>query len=215
MWFDRFVKFLLPREEHFFEMLERGAACVAECGDLLVTCCDTADYDKRLLVVEQLSAVEDKADKIIVEVYEALSKTFVTPIDRSDIYELATDLEDITDDIFAIALQFVMHALDELPAGSTQLARIIQNACNEIKSAVFLLRSMKAFAQVREHCKRINTLEHEGDEIFRLRTAELFRTEKDAIKLIKHKEFLEGLEQTLDGCDDMANALETIVIKNG
>ena len=214
MWFDRVVKWLLPREDHFYDLLERGANCVKDCADLLVSCCTTADYDARLKVVEQMRDVEHVADRVIFEVYEALNKTFVTPIDRSDIYELATDLEDIVDDIYAIALQIVLHSLDDLPEGSADLSRIIQEACNEIQFGVQELRNMKQLVRVRERCKNINRLEHDGDQIYRLRTAELFRSEKDAIRLLKHKEFLEGLERTLDACDDMANALETIVIKN-
>lgn len=215
MWLDRAVKWLLPREGHFFDLLERLSECVRECAVLFSECSTAATYDERVRIVEAMRDVEHRADKVIYEVYEALNKTFVTPLDRSDIYELATDLEDITDDIFAIALQIVVHAMEDLPEGSAELARIVQQACEAIHKAVAHLRDMKNLAQVREHCKTINRLEHDGDQIFRLRTAELFRSEKDAIKLIKHKEFLEAIERTLDACDDMANALETIVIKNG
>lgn len=214
MWLDRVVKFLLPREDHFFELLERGAVCAEKCATLLVDCCSDHSYDDRCKIVEQMRDVEHEADRIIIEVYEALNRTFVTPIDRSDIYELATDLEKITDEIFAIALQIIVHAIDELPAGSSDMAGFIQQACAEIVKGVSILRNMKRLGDITAHCKVITKIEHDGDQIYRLQMADLFRHEKDAIKLIKHKEFLEGLEHTLDACDDMANALETIVIKN-
>ncbi len=214
MWLDRFVKYLLPREEHFFDFLERGADCVLRCSNLLVECFDLESYDDRVKIVEQMRQVEVEADHVIVEVYEALNKTFVTPFDRSDIYTLAADLEAITDDLCDIALQIITHCLEDLPSGTHELIRLINEACKEVHQGVKLLRNIKALLEVRRHSKRINQLEHEGDQIFLLKSAELFRSEKDAIRLIKHKEFLEGLERALDACDDMANALETIVIKN-
>ena len=214
MWIDRAVKWLLPREEHFFDLLERGAACARECSALLVTCCDEATAAGREAIVERMHDVEHDADRNIAEVYEALNRTFVTPLDRSDIFALATALEGITDDVFATVLQVVVHALEDLPPGSRELAALIRDACELISTAVGLLRGLKRPGEIRDCCKRISRLESEGDRIFRMQIGEMFRTETDAIRLLKHKEFLEGLEQTLDVCDDVGNALETIVIKN-
>src|SRR5829696_2574834 len=109
MWIDRAVRWLLPREEHFFDLLERGAACARECSALLLACCDEPAASGRVAIVKRMHDVEHEADRVIHEVYEALNRTFVTPIDRSDIYALATALEIVTDDIFATALQFVVH----------------------------------------------------------------------------------------------------------
>jgi uncharacterized protein Yka (UPF0111/DUF47 family) len=214
MWIDRAVKWLLPREEHFFDLLERGAACARECSACLVSCCGTHAAADRDALVKRMHDIEHEADRIIAEVYEALNRTFVTPLDRSDIYALATALEGITDDIFATVLQVVVHAMEDLPAGSCELSATIQDACEAIQTAVGLLRGLKRPDEIREICKRISLLESEGDRIYRTQVGELFRTETDAIRLLKHKEFLEGLEGALDVCDDVGNALETIVIKN-
>jgi uncharacterized protein len=214
MWIDRAVKWLLPREEHFFDLLERGAACARECSACLVSCCGTHAATDHDALVKRMHDIEHEADRIIAEVYEALNRTFVTPLDRSDIYALATALEGITDDIFATVLQVVVHAMEDLPAGSCELSAMIQRACEEIQTAVGLLRGLRRLDEIREICKRISLLESEGDRIYRTQVGELFRTETDAIRLLKHKEFLEGLEGTLDVCDDVGNALETIVIKN-
>jgi uncharacterized protein Yka (UPF0111/DUF47 family) len=214
MWIDRAVKWLLPREEHFFDLLERGATCARESSALLVDCCAAATPADREALVERMRDVEHEADRVIAEVYEALNRTFVTPLDRSDIYTLASALEGITDDVFATALQFVVHAMEDLPEGSCELARLILEACGAIADAVKDLRGLKNLGQIRERCKQITNLESEGDRVYRTRLAAMFRTETDAIRLIKHKEFLEGLEETLDACDDVGNALETVVIKN-
>ena len=158
--------------------------------------------------------VEHEADRVIAEVYEALNRTFVTPLDRSDIYSLAVSLEEVADAVFATALQFVVHAMEDLPDGSRELAALVLQSCEVIQTAVTDLRDMKNAAGIRERCELLDRLESEGDRIYRTQLAAMFRTETDAIRLIKHKEFLEGLERTLDACEDVGGALRTIVIKN-
>jgi uncharacterized protein Yka (UPF0111/DUF47 family) len=214
MWVTRAVRWLLPREDHFYEFLERGAACALESSALLSACCNGPTEATRDTMVEKLQEIEHKADRVIVEVYEALNRTFVTPIDRSDIFGLATALERVTDDIHDTALQLVVHAMDDVPAGSRDLAALIKEACEAVHTAVGLLRGLNEPAEVQDRCQLIYRLETDGDAIFRTHIGEMFRTETDAIRLLKHKEFLEGLDETLDACQDVAKALETIVIKN-
>jgi uncharacterized protein Yka (UPF0111/DUF47 family) len=213
MWIDRVVKWLLPREEHFFDLLERGADLAHEIGTLLAECCAAAPEDREALV-GRMREVEHRADSVMADVYEALNRTFVTPLDRSDIYDLGSSLEGIVDDVFATALQVVVHAMEDLPPGSSELAALIEQACGAIQVAVTDLRGLKNLGRIREQCDLLNRLESEGDRIYRTKLASMFKTETNAIRLIKHKEFLEGLEDTLDTCDDVSDALRTIVIKN-
>jgi hypothetical protein len=215
MWLDRAVKWLLPREEHFFDLLERGAQSALKSSAILVECCKATTADERVEIVARITDEEHVGDKVIHEVYDALNRTFVTPMDRSDIYKLATDLENITDCVHSTVMQISVHAIEEFPDGSLELAEKVHLACVEIDGAVKLLRAMKQLDVIRSHCKKINQLEHDGDQVFRSTVAEMFKSEKDAIRLLKNKEFLEGLEWTLDACDDVGNALETLVIKNG
>src|SRR4051794_6423408 len=149
MWIDRAVKWLLPREEHFFDLLERGADCALRCSDLLDACCREPTAAGREAIVARMNDVEHEADRVVAEVYEALSRTFITPIDRSDIYTLAASLEGITDDMFATALQFVIHAMDDLPPGSCELAALIHHACQAIQEAVGHLRGLKGLLLIR------------------------------------------------------------------
>jgi uncharacterized protein Yka (UPF0111/DUF47 family) len=214
MWIDRAVKWLLPREEHFFDLLERGAARAYEISNLLLDCCAASSHGDREVIVERIHQVEHEADRVIAEVYEALNRTFVTPLDRSDIYTLAVSLEEVADAVFATALQFVVHAVEDLPEGSRELAALVLQSCEAIQTAVTDLRGMKNLARIRDQCELLNRLESEGDHIYRTQLAAMFRTETDAIRLIKHKEFLEGLERTLDACEDVGSALRTVVIKN-
>ena len=214
MWIDRAVKWLLPRDTHFFDLIERGAARAYEISALLVDCCAATSHADRETIVERIHQVEHEADRVIAEVYEALNRTFVTPLDRSDIYTLAVSLEEVADAVFATALQFVVHAVEELPEGSCELATLVLRSCEVIQTAVTDLRDMKNLARIRERCELLDRLESEGDQIYRTQLAAMFRKETDAIRLIKNKEFLEGLERTLDACEDVGGALRTVVIKN-
>ena len=214
MWLNRAVKWLLPRDEHFFDLLERGAACVRKSGALMEACCTEQAPEARAAIIEEMHVVEHEADRNIAEVYESLNKTFVTPIDRSDIFGLATTLEKVVDEVYGAGLQISVHAMVDLPKGSAELAALIHEACEAIDTAVGLLRRLKNPSAIRECSKLLTRLESEGDFIFRTQIGEMFRTETDAIRLLKNKEFLEGLERTLDTCDDVGNALENIVIKN-
>ena len=214
MWIARAVKWLLPKEQHFFDLLQLGAECALKSGQLVVECCELHPSANRADLIEKMRDVEHQADNVIAKTYDALNRTFVTPFDRSDIYKLATALESITDVVFSTLLQILVHDMRELPPGSKELAAMIKESCELLHTAVGQLRSLKNPEATRKILDRIAQLEHDGDTVFRGQIGELFKRETDAIRLLKHKEFLEGLERTLDACDDVGNALETIVIKN-
>lgn len=214
MLFDRIVRWLLPKEEHFYDLLERGADSLREAGKLLGECCREKDFQKREAIIQQIRESERRSDRIIAETYMALNNTFVTPIDRSLIYSLATDMEGISDEIFNTALQIIVHAIEDVPAGSEELAGLIEKACEAIYHGVCGIRSMKDPNSVLAYKTTLETLEHEGDRVFRERTGAMFKTEKDAVRLLKHKEFLEGLEGALNDCDGVGNILGNIVINN-
>jgi predicted phosphate transport protein (TIGR00153 family) len=214
MWLDRAIKWLLPREDHFYVLLQRGAQFAKDASALLVKCTEDADRSSRELTIKKLKEVEHEADRVIVEVYQELNRTFVTPIDRSDIYKLASELESITDAIYSTAFQIVVHAMEDLPAGSRELAVLVDQCCKEIYEAVSHLQSKTSHLDIRKRCKNIKSFEDQGDIIFRTQIAAMFKSESDAIRLLKHKEFLEGLEGSLDLCDDVGNVLSTVVIKN-
>src|SRR4029077_6644483 len=156
-------KWLLPRETHFFDLIERGAARAHEISALLADCCTATSRADREAIVERMHQVEHEADRVIAEVYEALNRTFVTPLDRSDIYTLAVALEEVADEVFATALQFVVHAIEDLPGGSAELSALVFHSCGAIQSAVTDLRRMKNLAGIREQCELLDRLESEGD----------------------------------------------------
>jgi uncharacterized protein Yka (UPF0111/DUF47 family) len=214
MWLDRAIKWLLPREDHFYVLLQKGAQCAKDASSLLVQCIEEPDRSSREVIIKKLKDVEHAADRVIVEVYQELNRTFVTPLDRTDIYKLGSELESITDAIYSTAFQIIVHAMEDLPAGSRELAVLVDQCCQEIYAAVSNLQSKKSHLNIRKRCKNIKSFEDQGDVIFRTQIASMFKNESDAIRLLKHKEFLEGLEGSLDLCDDVGNVLSTVVIKN-
>src|SRR4029077_1517101 len=150
MWIDRAVKWLLPRETHFFDLIERGAARAHEISALLAERCAATAQADREAIVERMHVVEHEADRVIAEVYEALNRTFVTPLDRSDIFSLAVSLEEVADAVFATALKFVAHAIDDLPGGSRELAALVLQSCEVIQAAAADVRDMKNLPGIRE-----------------------------------------------------------------
>lgn len=214
MWLDRAIKWLLPREEHFFELLEQLACIACDAGSLLANCVSDRSALSREATIDRIKELERHADRVVAEVYKELNRTFVTPIDRSDIYNLASELEGITDQMYSTVLQIPIHAMKELPVGSVEFSKLIHSALQEVVEGVTKINSKKGHLEIRKHCKAIKAYEDHGDILFREQTAHMFETETNPITLLKNKEFLEGLERTLDLCDDVGNVLSTIVIKN-
>jgi uncharacterized protein Yka (UPF0111/DUF47 family) len=214
-WIDRLVKTLLPKEEGFFDLLERGADTAVKAADVMARLCGTEDLHARSALLTEMRDVEHAADGVIHEVYDALNRTFITPIERSDIYALATHLEDVVDLNHATAMQLEVHAIDRIPEGSVDLAKLSVQASLEVQQAVLKLRGLKHLEGIRGHCETLSRYEHEGDDVYRRQMAHLFRTEQNAVQLIQHKEFLEGLERILDAFDHTGQVLSAIIIKNG
>lgn len=214
MWLDRAIKWLLPKEQHFFDLLERAASCARRSGEQFVLFCSEKSPSARLAIIEKIRMLEQEGDHVMAEVYDALNKTFVTPLDRGDIYHLSSRLEEVSDSICETALQVVVHAIEELPLGSEAFAQLIARACEELEQAMPLLRNMKNPELIRRRCKNVSSFDDQGSELFRQHTAQMFRTESDAIHLLKHKEFLEGLEHILHSCKQVGLSIENVVIKN-
>ena len=158
--------------------------------------------------------MEHVGDSVTHEIFTALSTNFITPFDREDIQYLASSLDDIADYIDGSAKRLVLYKIDEYSQPMRQMAEIIFKSAVEIKAAVGELKSLENKLRIREALVRINSLENHADDIFDGAIANLFEEEKDAIKIIKLKEILSNMETATDKCEDVANVIETILIKN-
>jgi len=161
----------------------------------------------------RIKDVEHKGDAITHSIIQKLNKTFITPLDREDIYSLASKLDDILDLIDASAQRFIMYNVDHATPEAKSLAFLILQGCQAVDKAVGKLGN-KANEQIFECCVEINAIENEADRVSREAISRLFDEEKDPIALLKWKEIYETLEKATDKCEDAANILESVVVKN-
>ena len=200
---------LIPKDTSFFQMFSAMSDnLIAGARTLVDLFADYKDVDKRINEVRRL---ERAGDELTHAILTKLNQTFITPFDREDIHQLASKLDDVLDYINASGARLVMYRIAEPPPAAGKLAEIILMQCQELQKAVSL---MQKNGDILAHCVEINRLENEADHVSQQAIAKLFEYEKDPINLIKIKELLEFLESATDKAEDVANVLETVVLKN-
>ena len=201
---------LIPKDEKFFQMFREMSANIVEGAQLLKSMLD--DFDDPVASQRRIKEVEHKGDSQTHEIIKKLNKSFITPFDREDIYALSGALDDILDLIDASAQRFVMYNVEKPTPEARELGFLILKGCQTIQKAVSHLGGK--FEHIAEHCVEVNALENEADRVCREAISRLFDEEKDPIQLIKWKEIYETLEKATDKCEDAANILESVVVKN-
>jgi predicted phosphate transport protein (TIGR00153 family) len=169
---------------------------------------DYRDVDRK---IDEIRRIERQGDELTHSILTKLNQTFITPFDREDIHQLASKLDDVLDFINASGARLVMYRITDPPPAAGEIAKIILMQCRELQAAVSL---MQKNGNILAHCVEINRLENEADLVSQQAIAKLFEYEKDPINLIKVKELLEFLERATDKAEDVANVLETVVLKN-
>ncbi|MFA5833238.1 MAG: DUF47 family protein [Bacteroidota bacterium] len=213
MRLDRMIQALLPHDEKFFVLFDKLARAIVEAAETLRTLPSQAN-NERETTVKKIQDLEQKADSITHEIYTELNKTFVTPFDREDVHLLASTLDDVLDYIDGSAKRFHMYKIKKNSPDIQRLTEIIYQSALEIQRGVILVADMRRAEELQKILQKINQFENDADTIFDHAIAELFDKETDAIELIKTKEVLVNLETTTDKCEDVANVLETLFIKN-
>jgi uncharacterized protein len=201
---------LIPREEKFYDDFKLMADQLRQGARLMesMLASDPPNADK----AHEIKEVEHQCDFLTHEIIQRLNKTFVTPIDREDIHELARTLDDVMDAIDSAAALIPLYRIEKIRPGARELVRVIIQQCDELRAAVEALENRKG---VLERAIEINRLENEADRIHKQAIADLFDQEKDPITIIKWKEILDVLEEATDACEDVANLLENVVVKHG
>jgi uncharacterized protein Yka (UPF0111/DUF47 family) len=201
---------LLPRDESFFDQFFEVARRAHEAaGHLHAMFTDKAD--RRPYCAETIKRLENECDEVTHNVFQRLDRTFITPIDREDIHLLAIALDDVIDMIDGTARRAEIFRLGAAPDGIAQLCVVVQRATGEIEQAVRKLRRGNGAIS---HCIEAKRLEEEGDAVYHSTLGKLFDQESDPIEIIKWKEIYDILETTIDQAEDVANAIESIVIKH-
>ena len=206
------MAWFMPQDEDFFELFERAAGNAHEGAGLFIELLE--QFDNLEQRAKRIKDIEHAGDKITHEVIDRLNRTFITPIDREDIHELATRIDDIIDLIDTCVNRMVIYKVRQSTPEALDLARCLHHATGLIVTAVGLLRDMKDGKRINEKCIAIQTQENEADRIMQTALANLFANSRDPIEIIKWKDLYEEIESATDRCEDVANVLDQIVLKH-
>lgn len=214
MSLNSIFQYFLPKDKKFFPLFESASANLIELSNLLVQAVNSTDLDSRNILIKKIDDLEHRGDDITHEIFLELSKNFITPFDREDIHSLASAIDDVADYIHGSANRMLLYHLDTTTDSIKKLAELIAQGCKDIDIAVKELKDLKNIRNVTDSCVRINSMENQADYVFDMAVADLFKNEKDAIELFKMKEILSALETATDMCEDVANVMESIIVKH-
>ena len=215
MSFSRIFRYLVPKDKKvFFPLFERAAGNVVAMADKFVEAANQPLPACREGIFAEIDRLEHIGDEITHRIYLELSKNFITPFDRADIAALAGAIDDVADHIYGSASRMALYHIDNVTEPIKKLGALVLQGSRDMEKAVKELHDMKNVRSIADSCIRINCMENQADQVFDRAVADLFLYETDAIKLIKYKEVLSNLETATDKCEDVANVLETILVKN-
>lgn len=200
---------LIPRDGQFYELFLEMAQRLSGSAKLLNQL--FREPGRRAQIVAEIKSLEHEADGLTHEVIERIDRTFVTPFDREDIHALASELDDVVDLLDGTARRMDIFKIEEVNQAAVTLSGVIVRAGEEIEAAV---RGMKDTKLVNAKSRELKKLEEEGDAIYHEAMGALFNGDRTPLEVIKWKELYDKLEDALDGCEDVANALQSISIKN-
>jgi hypothetical protein len=201
----------VPKSEKFFDLFEESARNFVTAADLLKELMDRCDDVEEM--VRQITELEHHGDTITHIIMAELHGTFVTPIDREDIAQLAQRMDDVMDFIDAAAMRMMLYDIKKPTERAKELADILVRVTSETSKAIPRMRRRSELSHMREHCIEINRLENEADDVRRSALAELFHDQIELAEVIKWREIYEHMESAVDSCEDIADILEGVMIK--
>jgi Phosphate transport regulator (distant homolog of PhoU) len=203
---------LIPRDSRFFEVFERIGQNLLECSTYFYGLLQ--NFTNVSAQVDGIKDFEHRGDSLTHEIIQMLNTTFVTPLDREDIFRLAESLDNVLDQIDEAASRFTIFNITEPTSYAIELGHIIMKCCEEIHKAVPFLRHPKDLPALQDNLLQIHTLENRADAIKKQALIELFDNPSDVISLMKWREVYEILEAATDKCEDVADVLQGLLVKN-
>ena len=204
-------EWILPQDKHFFNMLENESQNVLDGSTAFLEL--LKNYENIKEKQQRIKDIEHQGDDFVHEIFEELNKTFITPIDHEDISKLASAFDDVLDYIDGTATRLVLYDIRTPEENMIKLAEVLVRQATELKQALTGLRNLKNPKEIERRCIEVNRLENMADDLYKTSVAELFKR-KDAIEIMKLKEVYERLEFATDKCEDAANVISDIVVKN-
>jgi predicted phosphate transport protein (TIGR00153 family) len=205
----RLTRLFAPREREFFDLFEEAGANIVRASELLERMLD--QWPEHGELARDVLVCEHEGDRITHDIVQRLNSTFVTPIDREDIYALASALDDIVDYIEEVSDFLGLYRIEAPMEKAIELSRILHEASRAIAGAIPRLRT---FRDIHHYTVEVNRLENEGDRVLREALAALFEHGIDPMLVIRWKDIFERLEDAIDSTETAAHILEGIVIKN-
>jgi uncharacterized protein len=201
---------LLPKEEQYFDLFTQMTLYIVEAaGELKQMLADKEQNYKEYS--QRIKRLEHACDELTHTISTKLNKSFITPFDREDIYLMSSALDDIVDLIDDAARAFIIFDVGEIRHYARDFAGVIERMAEQLREIVGTLQKPKNITQ---RLIEIHRLENDGDDIYHAAVAELFHDERDPMNVIKWKEIYEKLEAAVDRCENVANIIESVIIKH-
>ncbi len=214
MSLNSIFQYFVPKDKKFFPLFEQAGNNLIEMSKLLKDIVNSSNPEKKKELTRKVEDLEHRGDNITHQIHLELGKNFITPFDREDIHSLASSLDDVADFIHGAANRMDLYKVEKATEPMIEIADLLVEATEHVSKAIHELRDLKNIRNITDSCVRINSVENKADYIFDKAVADLFEFEKDAISLINHKEVLSAMEDATDKCEDVANVLESILVKN-
>ncbi len=206
------LRWLLPKKVEFFELFSKHAALSVEGARLLQAfIADPSDAQQR---ATRIRAVEHEADAVCQGTMELLHSSFITPIERGDIHQIASRLDDILDHIEATGQRIWLYEITKPRGEAIEMAANLLRATEAMKATVDALAGRPSAERMGELARAVKAVEKDNDRVLRRATASLFKEELDPRELIKWKEIYENIEEAIDRCEDVVNVIEGVVLEN-
>ncbi len=207
------VRWLLPREDHFYSLIESQADACESAAIALAKSKDPSTRPEDIR--DAVQVIEHHADDLVRKMEDALARTYVTPLDREDLHKLSSELDDVVDLTNLAARAAVLYGVSRPTEPMQKLMDTLVTCTGILKAALPKLRSHR-YSDLLDDVRKLKALEKEADGVFRAAISQLFKDPAvDAKVLLREKEVLEDLENAVDHCDDVAGTLANIAVKHG
>ena len=211
---NKFLQFLVPKDKKFFPLFHKQAQILVDMASTLHEAVNIKEASEREGLFQKLQKLEEKSENLTREINFELSKNFLTPFDREDIYSLSNKMNEVTDFIDASASRMRLYQVEKVKKSIRKITEANLEACQNIQKAIISLEGFKDLKTVLKCCERINKLENKVDNIYDKEIFEIFDEYENVKDIIKYKEVFSALENTTDKCKYVADVLESISVKH-
>lgn len=213
MSINSIFQFLVPKDKKFFPLFEEASGNLTLLASILHDAVNLPLKERNVLF-QKIDELEQKGEDITRKTSLELSRNFITPFDREDIYSLITSIDNVADNLHGASSRMKLYHVDKITKSIRKLTEINLEACQNIEIAVKELKNFKKIKIITDACSKINKLESKSDSVYNKAVADIFENETDAKNIIKYKEVLSSLETATDKCKSVASVLESISVKH-